>query len=54
MVRFPEAIERLYHNVYVCRKCKTKIRALPQRITQKRVSCRNCSGKAFRPIKSKR
>lgn len=51
MVKFQEAIARLYHNIYVCRKCKSKIRSTPGKIMQKKVSCRKCGGKAFRPIK---
>jgi len=54
MARFPEAIARLFHNVFVCKKCKTKVRAQPQKIMQGRIVCRNCGSRAFRPIKSKR
>ena len=51
MVRFPEATQRLFGSVFVCRKCKRKIRADPQKILQKIISCRGCGGKSFRAIK---
>ncbi len=51
MVKFSEASGRLFSNVFVCRKCKTKIKAPIQKIMEKRVKCRRCQGKAFRPIK---
>jgi len=53
MVKFPEAQERLYRNMYVCRKCKSKQRAQPQKIIQKRVACRKCGSKALRPVRKK-
>lgn len=54
MAKFPEAAGRLFRNVYVCKKCKTKIKAQPLKILGKKVSCRRCQGKNFRPIKSKK
>lgn len=51
MAKFKEAIARLFHNVFVCKKCKAKIRASPSKIIQGRVLCRRCGGKAFRAIK---
>ena len=54
MAKFPEAAGRLFRGVYVCKKCKTKIKAQPLKILQKRIACRRCQCKAFRPIKSKK
>lgn len=51
MVKFKEAQARLFRNVFVCRKCKTKVRTSMIKILQKKVTCKNCSSKAFRPIK---
>jgi len=51
MVKFAEAQARLFRNVFVCRRCKSKIRSTPQKILQNKVKCRKCNGKAFRPIK---
>ncbi|MBS3108680.1 hypothetical protein J4409_02310 [Candidatus Woesearchaeota archaeon] len=53
MVKFPEAVARLHHNVFVCKKCKAKMRTQMARILQKSVACRKCGSKVFRPIKSK-
>jgi len=50
-MKFQEAVNRLYNNVFVCRKCKTKRRAAINMIRLKKVKCRRCGGKAFRPIK---
>jgi|TARA_Y100000310_G_C20703963_1_gene832928 ribosomal protein L40E len=54
MVRFPEATARLFHKIFVCKKCKGKIKADVRKVLLKKVSCRNCGGKSFRIIKSKR
>jgi ribosomal protein L40E len=51
MAKIPEATARLFSNIFVCKKCKTKQRAAVQKIMQKKVSCRKCGGKAFRAIK---
>jgi len=51
--KIPEAINRLFKNVFICQKCKNKIRADPQRVLKGRVKCRKCGGKQFRPLKKK-
>ncbi len=53
MAKFPEAAARLFARVFVCRKCKTKMRADPAKITRGKVSCRNCSSRALRPVRKK-
>jgi len=53
MAKIPEAQRRLFKNVYVCKKCKTKIRADPQKILKGKVKCRKCKKSAFRPLKKK-
>lgn len=52
--RFPETKARIFANVFVCRKCKTKIRTSSARVRAKKAKCRKCAGKALRPIKSKK
>ncbi len=47
----PVVKARLFENVYICRKCKTKVRANPMKIIAKEVICPNCGGRAFRPKK---
>jgi hypothetical protein len=54
MARFEESANRMFYRVFVCRNCKTKLRTDMARILQKKVACRVCGGKTFRPIKSKR
>ena len=51
MVKSPEASFRLFNNVFVCRKCKTKQRTSMQRILQGKIKCKKCGSKAFRAIK---
>ncbi len=53
MVKFPEAQLRLYKNVFVCRKCKTKMRSMPSKVRDKKISCKNCSSRALRPVRKK-
>ncbi len=51
MAKFKEAHARLFSNVFVCKKCKTKRRVSASKVIQGRVLCRRCGGKAFRAIK---
>ena len=53
MVKSAEASARLFSNVFVCKKCKTKQRMDVRKVIQKKVSCKNCGSKFFRPIKRK-
>lgn len=46
---FPEAMSRLYTKVFVCKVCKSKIRADPAKVRQGKVKCRKCRSKALRP-----
>ena len=46
---FPEAYARLFKNVFVCYKCKAKIRADPEKVRQGKVKCRKCGCKQLRP-----
>tara|TARA_Y100000310_G_scaffold316255_1_gene367735 strand:- start:242 stop:406 length:165 start_codon:yes stop_codon:yes gene_type:complete len=54
MAKFPEASARLFHNVFVCKRCKSKRKADVRKILDKKISCRKCGGKSFRAIKSKK
>ena len=51
MAKIPEAQERLFKNVFVCKNCKSKIRADIQKVLKGKVKCRKCGKRAFRPIK---
>tara|TARA_Y100000310_G_scaffold332594_1_gene408485 strand:+ start:309 stop:485 length:177 start_codon:yes stop_codon:yes gene_type:complete len=51
MAKFLEAMERMFKNVYVCKKCKTKKRTNPQRVIERKVKCRRCGSKQFRALR---
>ncbi|MBR9677425.1 50S ribosomal protein L40e [Candidatus Woesearchaeota archaeon] len=53
MVKFEEANTRLFKNIYVCRKCKSKIRAHSMKVIRGQAVCRKCASKALRPKKKK-
>ncbi|HKZ45289.1 MAG TPA: 50S ribosomal protein L40e [archaeon] len=48
---FPEAAQRLFFRVFVCRVCKSKIRADSSKIREGKVKCRKCGSHALRPKK---
>ena len=51
MVKFPEAEVRKFRNVFICRRCKTKIKSPNMKIIQGKVSCRRCNNKAFKAVR---
>jgi len=51
MAKFEEASRRLFKNVFVCKRCKSKIRAQPMKILQGEIRCRRCDKTSFRAIK---
>ncbi|MFC1752910.1 hypothetical protein ACFL96_05885 [Thermoproteota archaeon] len=53
MVKFEEANARLFQNIFICKKCKSKIRAPTLKVIAGKISCRKCSSKALR-IKRKK
>ncbi|MBW3000404.1 50S ribosomal protein L40e [Candidatus Woesearchaeota archaeon] len=53
MAKFPEAEARFFRNIFICRKCKSKIRAPTLKVMAGKVKCRKCGCKALRPIKKK-
>ena len=53
MAKIPEAQNRLFKNIFVCKRCKTKIRAEPQKILKGKIKCRKCKKSSFRPLKKK-
>ena len=44
-----EATARLFTNVFICRKCKGKIRADPLKVRLGKIKCRKCQCKQLRP-----
>ncbi|MBS3085726.1 50S ribosomal protein L40e [Candidatus Pacearchaeota archaeon] len=53
MAKIPEAQHRLFKNVFVCKRCHSKIRADPRKILEGKIKCRKCKTKAFRPLRKK-
>ena len=51
--KLPAAQARLYKNMFVCKNCKSKIRSDPRKIIEKKIRCRKCLKKDFRPIRRK-
>ena len=48
MGKFPEADNRMFKNVFVCRRCKSKLRAPILKVLAGKVSCRKCQTKQLR------
>ena len=53
MVKFAEAEVRKFRNVFICRKCKSKIKAPNMKIIQGKVRCRRCASKVFKAVRKK-
>ncbi len=51
--KLPAAQARLFHNIFICKNCKSKIRTDSRKILDKKVRCRKCLKKVFRPIRKK-
>ncbi|MBU0958026.1 MAG: hypothetical protein KKF56_04430 [Nanoarchaeota archaeon] len=51
MAKIQAAQNRMFKNVFVCKKCGTKIKADSRKIIELKVKCRRCQRKAFRAIK---
>ena len=50
---FPEAAKRLLDNIFVCKRCKSKIKTTNLRVIKGQVRCRKCTSSALRPIRKK-
>jgi len=53
MVKFPEAQARKFRNIFICKKCSTKIRTQSMKVIQGKVKCRSCQSKKFRAVRKK-
>ena len=55
MGQFEEAKARILDGIFVCKKCKKKVRAGPLRVIKGMVRCRNpaCKSSKLRPMKKK-
>ena len=53
MAKFPEAEARLFKNIFICKKCKSRIRAPGMKVIKGKITCRKCSSKALRVVRKK-
>ena len=44
-----EAKKRLFDNIFICGKCKAKIRADGFKVRAGKIKCRKCGSRALRP-----
>lgn len=53
MAKFPEANVRLFKNIFVCKDCKSKIRAPNMKVILGKIKCRKCAGNSLRTVRKK-
>jgi len=53
MTKIPEAEARMFKDVFVCRNCKSVVRASTLKVLGGAVKCRKCGSRALRPKKKK-
>ena len=53
MVRFPEAEARLFKNKFVCKRCKSSLKAPNLKVLAGKVKCRKCNSKSLRTVRKK-
>jgi ribosomal protein L40E len=46
---YQEAVRRIFTHVFVCKVCKSKIRADPRHVRLGKVKCRKCGSHQLRP-----
>jgi len=52
--KIPAAQARLFKNVFVCKSCGQKMRTDALKVLAKKIKCRRCGKRNFRPIKAKK
>ncbi len=53
MAKFDEAAARKFTNIFVCRRCKSKVRAPNLKVIAGKVSCRKCGASTLKPKRRK-
>ncbi len=51
--KIPEAQNRMFKNMFICKKCQTRQRIDPLKVLKGKVKCRKCGKGAFRTLKKK-
>ncbi len=54
MSKIPEAVARMFGRKWVCKKCKTVMKADGTKVRDKKLICKRCYGKNFRPKKKEK
>ena len=52
MATFPQAENRLFKNVYICRKCESKTKIPINKVLANKAVCRKCGNKQVRPVRA--
>ena len=53
MAKFEEAAVRKFRNIFVCRRCGSKIRAPNLKVLAGKISCRKCDSRQLKPKRKK-
>lgn len=53
MATFDEARKRMFENVFVCKDCKSKIKAPSIKVSEGKIKCRKCGSRNLRPKRKK-
>jgi len=53
MAKFPEAEARKFKNKFVCRRCKSVMKASNLKILAGEIKCRTCGNREFKPKRKK-
>lgn len=53
MAKIPAAMTRMFKNVFVCKRCSSKMRTDARKVAEGKAKCRKCGRKEFRPISKK-
>jgi Zn finger protein HypA/HybF involved in hydrogenase expression len=53
MVKFPEADARLFKRVFVCKKCKKRVKTDNHKVLAGKVTCKKCGSHKFRTLRKK-
>lgn len=51
--KITEAQNRIFKNLFICKKCKTKQRVDPLKVLKGKIKCRKCKKAAFRTPRKK-
>jgi ribosomal protein L40E len=54
MAKLPEAMARIFGRKWVCKNCKTVMKADGSKVRAKKLICKGCQKKNFRPKKKEK